>query len=222
MCCETYYRCRENGSEYIVDHFVDVNEIVFIYLILFYEKAFMRNLLILFLFLSSCLFSVEKYTLCVCAIFQNEAPYLKEWIDYHESKGVEHFFLYNNDSTDEYLAVLSPYFERGCITLIDWSSKHGSDGYKFAFKVQIGAYNDAISKCRHVSKWLALIDIDEFIVPVAYGNLVQLLEKDYEYCSGLCVNWQCYGTSNVTRCNSVKDELLWKMRWDHDWNKQSM
>ncbi|KIC71464.1 hypothetical protein DB44_DM00010, partial [Candidatus Protochlamydia amoebophila] len=31
------------------------------------------------------------YDLSVCAIFKNEAPYLKEWIEYHRLIGVKHF-----------------------------------------------------------------------------------------------------------------------------------
>ena len=33
------------------------------------------------------------YDLAVVAIFKDEAPYLKEWLDYHLAAGVEHFDL---------------------------------------------------------------------------------------------------------------------------------
>ena len=33
------------------------------------------------------------YDLAVVAIFKDEAPYLKEWLDYHLAAGVEHFYL---------------------------------------------------------------------------------------------------------------------------------
>ena len=41
-------------------------------------------------------FSEKKYKLSICAIFKNEANYLKEWIEYHRMVGVEHFYLYNS------------------------------------------------------------------------------------------------------------------------------
>jgi hypothetical protein len=31
--------------------------------------------------------------LAITAIFQNEAPYLKEWIEFHLLMGAEHFYL---------------------------------------------------------------------------------------------------------------------------------
>ncbi len=37
-----------------------------------------------------------KWSIVLSAVFQNEAPYLKEFIEFHKLMGVEHFFLYNN------------------------------------------------------------------------------------------------------------------------------
>ena len=42
-----------------------------------------------------------KYKVSICAIFKNEAKYLREWIEFHKIVGVEHFYLYNNFSTDD-------------------------------------------------------------------------------------------------------------------------
>ena len=41
-----------------------------------------------------------RYDLTIAAVFQNEAPYLKEWIEFHKLVGVEHFLLVDNESTD--------------------------------------------------------------------------------------------------------------------------
>lgn len=53
------------------------------------------------------------YSLSVCSIFKNEAPYLREWIEYHLIVGIEHFYLYNNNSEDNFEEVLRPYIEKG-------------------------------------------------------------------------------------------------------------
>ena len=42
------------------------------------------------------------YDLAVVAIFKDEGRYLREWLDYHLLAGVEHFYLYNNDSADNF------------------------------------------------------------------------------------------------------------------------
>ena len=54
-----------------------------------------------------------KGYLSVCAIYKNEARYLAEWLEFHLLAGVEHFFLYNNDSTDDHREVLAPYLRAG-------------------------------------------------------------------------------------------------------------
>lgn len=38
-------------------------------------------------------------------MFYNEAKFLKERLDYHLVIGVSHFYLYNNNSTDDYMPV---------------------------------------------------------------------------------------------------------------------
>lgn len=188
----------------------------------------MKNfVLIFFIFLEGNLFS-ETYNLAICAIFQNEAPYMKEWIDYHLKVGVEHFFLYNNNSADNYMEILKPYIGKNIVELIIWPSDvTENECHHYAFEVQTGAYIDGIVRAKENTKWLALIDLDEFIVPVVSKTINEVLDTFYDDVAGLCVNWQCYGTSHVRRCGQnrgsvyILKELVYKMRRDNDWNKWS-
>lgn len=135
-----------------------------------------------------------RYTISVCAIFQNEASYFKEWIEYHRLIGVEHFYLFNNDSTDDFLEVLQPYIAEGVVDLINWPGRDKNGSW---LQVQINAYNFCIKKCRGISTWLAIIDLDEFIVPVQKANLVEFL-ADFDQkptVGGIKMHFQLYGTS---------------------------
>ena len=151
--------------------------------------------------------SSEKYpiSLCVCAIFKDEAPYFKEWIEYHKLLGVQHFRLYNNDSTDNYLEVLEPYIYQGDVTLIDWPSDLTRLGpnQEWVWTTQLPALSEAIEHFQGVSKWLAIIDIDEFIVPLKHSNLISFLEE-YESHAGVLINWQNFGTSGLWEIPSGK------------------
>ncbi len=62
----------------------------------------------------------EIHRKAVCAIFKNESVFLKEWLEYHLLIGVEHFYLYNNFSEDNYQDILAPYIEKGQVTLTEW------------------------------------------------------------------------------------------------------
>lgn len=138
-----------------------------------------------------------KYQLSICAIFQNEARFLDEWIRFHQLVGVEHFWLYNNSSTDDYMEVLRPYINAGIVELYECPSD--DDWNHFCFHTQPGVYTNCLNLSRGKSKWVAFIDLDEFIVPVKSKSIPKILEKKFSNCSGVCVNWVMYGTSHIAK-----------------------
>lgn len=134
------------------------------------------------------------YELSVCTIFRDAGPYLKEWIEYHQLVGVEHFVLYNHLSKDNFLEVLQPYIDKKIVEL--YHVKEAVTSKMHWRSIQNGAYDDGLKILTGKSKWVAFIDDDEFIVPVKESNLVDVL-KDFEDCSGVCPHWQLFGTSHV-------------------------
>ena len=133
--------------------------------------------------------------LALTAIFQNEAQYLKEWIDFHRQIGFEFFYLFDHFSTDFPEKVLEPYLTEGIVKLTHWPITYG-DVYEWT-EVQCLAYERAIHWACGKTKWLAILDVDEFLFPVE-GKLINILQ-DFEEFGGVCVNWQIYGTSNVAK-----------------------
>lgn len=148
-----------------------------------------------------------KYDLSIISIFRNEDRFLKEWIDFHRVVGVDHFYLFNNGSQDDYLAVLQPYIDKGIVELYDWP--HQSHGIQQEWiDIQCAAFRKAIDLSKGQSKWVATIDTDEFLFPTQQDNLVEFL-KNYDDCTSLAINWQNFGTSNVKRV--PKDKLMIEM-----------
>lgn len=125
-----------------------------------------------------------KYEVSLCLIFKDEAPYLKEWIEYHLLIGVDHFYLYNNFSSDHYKEVLSPYIDKGIVTLIDWP-------YKYA---QEACYADCYKKTRDETHWLGITDADEF-VNLLQDNNIKLFLKHYRAYPCVYLHWLIFGTS---------------------------
>lgn len=130
--------------------------------------------------------TLPKYYLTVCAIAKNEGPYFKEWIEWHLKMGVQKFFIYDNESTDETSEILKPYIDAGIVEY------HYFPGYR----KQLAAYDDCIARHRFDSRWIAFIDLDEFIVPMKHTNIPEFL-KNFEDRPVVEINWLVYGSSGA-------------------------
>lgn len=126
----------------------------------------------------------KKYYLIICSIFKDEAKDMKEWIEYHLLIGVEHFYLYNNFSSDDFLETLKPYIEKGIVTLIEWPIEQG----------QLSAYQDCYEKYKNDSQWICFLDLDEFICPYKDNNIREFLKRYRKYPS-IVIYWKMFGTS---------------------------
>lgn len=122
--------------------------------------------------------------LSVCAIYRDEGPYLREWIEFHRLFGVERFYLYNNLSEDDHRETLAPYVEEGTVVPYEWPM----------FPGQLQAYDHCLKKHCEDSRWIAFIDLDEFLFSPT-GQAVSEILTEYEEFPGVGVNSLAYGTS---------------------------
>lgn len=121
--------------------------------------------------------------LSVCAIAKNEGPYFVEWIEWHLKQGVDKFYVYDNESTDGTREILEPYVLRGIVEYVDWPG----------YRRQLAAYDDCLARHRYDSRWIAFIDLDEFIVPVQDVSIPAFLRR-FESFPAVEINWLCYGS----------------------------
>lgn len=131
-----------------------------------------------------------KHNLSICAIFKNEAKYLDEWIEYHRSIGVDHFYLYNIGSKDPFRLILKPYIKEGVVTLVNWPEAidqlNDKRGYRWALSTQIPAYENAVNFiARDETKWLVFLDVNEYLV-CTEEKITDLLKK-YDDHSGIVI-----------------------------------
>lgn len=123
----------------------------------------------------------------VCAIFKDEAPYLREWIQFHRLQGFERFHLYNNESTDDWMPEVFDLITAGVVTIHDWPGK----------AQQLPAYKNFLGRCKSeykLYKWVAFIDIDEYIYCRSGMTVAQLLAEHDGY-AAVEAGWIIYGTS---------------------------
>lgn len=142
--------------------------------------------------LSSC--SLFSYEVSMLSMFRDESRYLKEWIDYHRHIGIEHFWLYNDHSADDWEDVLKPYIDEGIVDVISW--EEGGDIYGYTRQPAI--YCHGITRAVGKTKWLAILDIDEFLVPMKEKSIQECLKIHYPLASAIYLNWRNFGTGKVT------------------------
>jgi len=126
--------------------------------------------------------------LAVCAIAKNEGAYFQEWIEWHRSVGVEKFYIYDNGSSDNTKEALAPYIESGLVEYVFFPGK----------KRQLAAYDDCLDKHRLDARWIAVIDLDEFIVPLMDKTINEFLKRFEEF-SAVEINWLIYGSGGAMK-----------------------
>lgn len=129
-----------------------------------------------------------EHYLAVCAIAKDEGQYFKEWIDWHRKMGVEKFYIYDNESTDTTREVLAPYIESGVVEYI----------YFPGYRKQLAAYDDCLERHRLDTRWIAFIDLDEFIVPVIDKSIPEFLGR-FEDAPVVEINWLVYGSGGAKK-----------------------
>ena len=148
--------------------------------------------------------------LAVCAIFRDEARYLAEWVSFHRVQGVERFYLYDNRSSDDWRSELEPEIDAGIVEVQHWPFVPG----------QARAYVDCLRRHRNDARWIAFIDIDEFLFSPTGKPLPEILRR-FDTHPGVVVNRRTYGTSGWEHPprGLVTENYLWRGPDEHPGNR---
>jgi glycosyl transferase family 92 len=122
--------------------------------------------------------------LSICCIFKNEAPYLEEWLRFYDLVGVDHFYLYDNESSDDFVQVLRPWVNAGRAAVIGISGP----------APQKQAYAHCLQTFGNDNRWIAFVDMDEFLFSPVKESLQEFLSA-YETQPGVVANWVMFGPS---------------------------
>jgi len=116
-------------------------------------------------------YNIYMHKLSVGAIFKNESNSIKEWIEHYLFHGVEHFFLIDDSSSDNTIEIITPYIDRNIVTLFygnNWDHYNGR---------QKDMYNHFILPQLNKTKWLLIVDVDEYMWSELSIDLNDILEK---------------------------------------------
>jgi hypothetical protein len=152
------------------------------------------------------------YYFSIGAVFKNEAHILKEWIEHYIHHGVDHIYLINDFSTDNFEPILKPYIEQKYVTL------YNCEINKKYLNRQSDIYNVYFKSILHQSKWFGILDLDEFLYSPIEIDIKNVLKK-YEHYNLLHVNWVHFGSSNFeTQPKNVVDSFVYRGHYNSNKN----
>ena len=131
-------------------------------------------------------------SLVVVSVFKNEADVLKEWIEHHLWQGVEHFYLVDNGSTDDYMWAIGNLATR--VTVIVNATKHAQRDHL-----------NSLLQLTTRARWLMSIDVDEFVYarPISghktIASYLSALEAADCLQNYISLPWRMFGSSGFVR-----------------------
>lgn len=134
----------------------------------------------------------DRSGIAVVACVKNEEDYLAEWLQFHELVGVRTFFLYLDACDDQSEAVIRAYNGRSEVSIIPWAGRMIDTPTGQILNSQAIAFAHAIQNFGHSFRWMAFIDVDEFLLPKSGNTLIEVLERSGGF-PNISLPWHMFG-----------------------------
>lgn len=136
----------------------------------------------------------------ICSVIKNEHRYLKEWLDYHFSIGIEHIWLFEDYGSQSHSDIIKEYSDK--VTLFPFSITGAIEGDTSR---QCVVYEWFCREYKDKMDWCAFIDIDEFIV-LEEGWDLDTLCKQFKNASlnGFVLYWKLFDANGHIKCPEGK------------------
>lgn len=156
-----------------------------------------------------------RHRLGLAAIVKNEGRYLIEWLVHHRAVGVEHFYIANNESTDDTAQRLEALSQ---ILPITWFNVPTSTANETG--AQLPAYETIMRRYGGEVDWMAFLDADEYLWPETHPDSIVRLIEDMQQAhpdiGALALNWATYGSSRLVN----EEDRLVTERFQHHAHQQ--
>lgn len=122
----------------------------------------------------------------LCVRIRDEAPCLREFVEYYKAAGIKHIFFYEARSVDNFREVTDPFIAAGFVTLIaDWPH----------VPISPAAEHDCIPRCIGRFQWVGFIDADEFVVIRDGRTISDYLSGVPDRYPAIALHWHMYGSN---------------------------
>jgi glycosyltransferase involved in cell wall biosynthesis len=166
-----------------------------------------------------------KYKLSLCLCVKNEAKYISDFIKHYINQGVEHFYIVNNNSSDNLEEVIHNYGYDSLVTIItDNRTMNINNAYSNIDGVKAFINDNFYHIIKNETEWIIIVDIDEYMYGKNGYTIKTYLSSVNENIGSIYVVWniinpnKIYGKisddfsikNNVKRLNyDLIDKLSW-------------
>ena len=131
-------------------------------------------------------------TVAIIACLKTEELYIREWLDYHISIGVDHFYLCDNNDSDypiKLIDIVHDYIDKGLVDIFNYNDVH---------PIQPICYTEIYYNFGDDYDWYLIIDVDEFLtIPITNNDLKKFIESFPDYIDNIAFNWRFYGDNGL-------------------------
>ena len=140
-------------------------------------------------------------------IAKNQHADVDEWIDYHALQGVGKFYIYDDDSRPSLQPMLQHRIDSGLIAYHALGASHRH----ILSAPQMHVYDQCLSDYGPRHRFMAFIDLDEFLFLRDVNMSLPELLQEYESYGALGANWVMFGSSGHAHRPSGRTlESFWK------------
>lgn len=135
----------------------------------------------------------------ICSVAKDQHRDIREWVEYHQWIGVKKIYIYDNNSSTPLASTIPDYLQSG---LVEYSYFLGKPRYLDYWNTsrQAHVYRECFHRYRHRHRFIALIDVDEFIVlHDTFKPDINGFMRQFEGYGGLAVNWVIFGSNGYKR-----------------------
>ncbi len=133
----------------------------------------------------------------IVLIVRNEATHIAEWARFHHIAGVRQFIVYDNGCTDRTIEILRDVLPADALRVMPWDQKLRDRRSGAEIHNQVLAYAHALRNFGGEFRWLAFIDVDEFLVPKVAEDLPAALATLSEH-PHVSLPWHMFGRNGHT------------------------
>jgi len=135
----------------------------------------------------------DRHGIAIALIVRDEARHAGEWAAFHLRAGVRRILVYDNGSRDGTAGILRR-ADPARVTVLPWAQSFRDARMGREIHNQVLAYAHAAANFGGAFRWMAFIDVDEFLIPRSADSLPDALAH-LGAARNVSLPWHMFGRS---------------------------